>query len=79
MRPMRGVLCFNCTKSGGLVLYTEYVSTVSFCVTSTVPVTQVREVPVLSCSLCKWVVVGFVENGYAVFPDAHAKASDQGK
>lgn len=79
MRPMRGVLCFNCTRPGGLVLYTEYVSTVSFRVTSNAPVTRVREAPVLSCSLCKWVVVGFVEDGYAVFPDPHVQVPDQGK
>lgn len=81
-KDLSKVLCPKCTYPGGLSLHLELVATPigTFSLAGAVMKFSANEVPVLSCSLsdCHLVLVGRIEDGYAVFPDPHVQAVKPG-
>lgn len=71
MPELEKVLCPKCTHPGGLKMFMEFHSTGAFGFGGL----EVRQVPVLSCSLpgCNLILVGEIQDGDAVFPDPHVQ------
>lgn len=77
-RALPDVPCPKCVHKGGLAIYVEYVSSVTgdYRNGGSTMKLSVRTVPVMSCSRfrCKMILVGYIDNGDAVFPDPHVQA-----